>query len=76
MGPISIWQALIVLAIVLLLICIRSRPWSRFAETTAGHERDFARVKSPKRLASWVAFVAVGLFGVLALASWIISSSA
>jgi hypothetical protein len=69
-GPISIWQALIVLAIAILIIRTR---YKRLPLVERADRKDTATsgVRSPRRLPRWVIPTALGLFIILAAASWL-----
>ena len=70
MGSISIWQALIVLAIAILIVWAR---YKRLPLVERTDRRDTATngVRSPRRLPRWVIPTALGLFIILAATSWL-----
>jgi multisubunit Na+/H+ antiporter MnhB subunit len=69
-GPISIWQAMIVLAIAILIVWTR---YKRLPLVEKTDRRDTATncVRSPRRLRRWVILTALGLFIILAATSWL-----
>ena len=69
MGPISIWQALIVIAIAILIVWTRYKRWPLVARTD-GRDTATTGVQSQRRLPRWVVPTALGMFIILAAASW------
>ena len=70
MGPISVWQALIVLAIALLIVWTRYKRWP-LVTAKDGRNSETNGTRSEKRLLRWVIPAALGMFVVLATASWL-----